>query len=136
MISGLSSQHATLVKPKALKSCGFISKVNNIYNSPRHCPLADIVRFGPLRIAISLTILKMRLLGRSFHTVIKNVLFPSPTNVGSHNPPSLGPAFSLAHCSESGSNTICNRPSPPIEDIVRFGPLHIIVSLTIFKCVY
>ena len=30
---------------------------------------------------------KTRLLGRRFHTLIKNVSFPFPTNVGSHNPP-------------------------------------------------
>ena len=34
--------------------------------------------------------LKTRLLGRGFHTLIRNVLFPSPTNMGSLNPPLLG----------------------------------------------
>ena len=28
---------------------------------------------------------KTRLLGRGFHTLIRNVSFPSPTEVGSHN---------------------------------------------------
>ena len=40
---------------------------------------------------------------------------------------------------------VCNRPSPPLTDIIRFGPLvdivrfgrvHIVVSLTILKRVY
>ena len=31
-------------------------------------------------------VFKTRLLGRGFHTFIKNVSFYSPTNVGSHNP--------------------------------------------------
>ena len=30
---------------------------------------------------------KTCLLGRGFHTLIRNISFPSPTNVGSHNPP-------------------------------------------------
>ena len=42
-------------------------------------PMADIVRFGSLRIAVSLTILKC------VHTFINNVSFPSPIDVGSHN---------------------------------------------------
>ena len=54
-------------------------------------PLENIiVRFGPLRIAVNLTVFKTRLLGRGFHTLIKNVSFSSPTVVESHNPPSLG----------------------------------------------
>ena len=32
----------------------------------------------------------MYMLGRDFHTLIKNVSFSSPTNVGSHNPPPSG----------------------------------------------
>ena len=31
------------------------------------------------------------LLGRGFHTLIKNTLFPVSTDIGSHNPPPLGP---------------------------------------------
>lgn len=33
---------------------------------------------------------KWHLLGRRFHTLIRNVLFPSPTDIESHNPPLLG----------------------------------------------
>ena len=46
---------------------------------------------------------------------------PSPTDVGSHNPPSLGPASSLAHRPVFGSNTICNSLSSPLANIVHFG---------------
>ena len=76
------------------------------------------------------------------------------TNVGSHNPPSqpmwdltihlhnqcgtIHPSLgcqtsSLAHHSVSSSNTICNSLSSPLADIIRFGPLRIVVSLTILK---
>ena len=54
-------------------------------------PLIDIVRFGPLCIVVSLTVLKCVLLRRGFHTVIRNASLPSPTDVGSHNPPPFGP---------------------------------------------
>ena len=30
----------------------------------------------------------------------------------------------------------CSHPSRPLADIVRFGPLHITISLTILKRVY
>ena len=35
---------------------------------------------------------KTRLLGEGFHTLLKDVLFSSPTNVGHHNPPPSGPS--------------------------------------------
>ena len=50
-------------------------------------PLADIVCFGLLRIAVSLVIFKRSLLARSFYTLIRNVLLSSPIDVGFHNPP-------------------------------------------------
>ena len=34
-------------------------------------------------------VFKTRLLGRGFHTLIKNVSFSPPTNMGSYNPPHL-----------------------------------------------
>ena len=45
-------------------------------------PLADIVLFG-----VSLKVFKPHRLGRGFHTLIKNISFSSPTDVGFHNPP-------------------------------------------------
>ena len=33
-------------------------------------------------------------------------------------------------------DTICNNSSPPLADIVRFGSLRIVVSLTVLKRVY
>ena len=83
-------------------------------------------------------VFKTCLLRRGFHTLIKGVLFSSTTNVGSHNPPPFGakcpcwhtascpplqgPASSLTHHPVSGSNIICNDPSPPLADIVLFAP--------------
>ena len=85
----------------------------------------------------------------------RNVSFPSPTDVGSHNPPPWRPASSLTYyllsgsdtiCNSpnppassltyyllSGSDTICNSPNPPPVDIVRFGSLRISVNLIILK---
>ena len=42
--------------------------------------------------------------------------------------PLQGSASSLAHRTVSGSDTICNSPSPPLADIVLFG-----LSLKVFK---
>ena len=39
---------------------------------------------------LPLKVFKTCLLGRGFHTLIKNASFPSPTDVGSHNPPPFG----------------------------------------------
>ena len=51
--------------------------------------ISKLTYIGLLRIVVSFTIFKTCLLGRGFHTLIKNVLFPSPTDMGSHNPPFL-----------------------------------------------
>ena len=56
---------------------------DTICNSPSP-PLADIVLFGLSLLGFP-TRFKTRLLGRDFHTLIKNVLFSSPTDVGSHS---------------------------------------------------
>ena len=45
----------------------------------------------------------MRPLGRDFHTHIRNATFPSPFDVGSHNPPHWGTTSLLAHHPVSGS---------------------------------
>ena len=63
----------------------FLGGVDEIVCNSPSLPLAYIVLFG-----LSLTVIKMRLLGRSFHTLIKNVSFSSLTNVGSHNHPLRG----------------------------------------------
>ena len=39
---------------------------------------------------IPLKVFKMHILGRGFHTLMKNVSFPPPTDMGSHNPTPLG----------------------------------------------
>ena len=99
----------------------------SVSGSNKYCPLWPVMyRHQPYGF-------KTCLLGRGFHTLIRKASFPSPTDVGSHKPPPWGPAPSLAHHSVSGSDTICNNPCPPLTDIVRFGPLCIVVSLTILK---
>ena len=104
-------------------------------NCNRPSPLlANIVLLVPLRITISLTIFKKHLLWRGFHTLIRNALIPSTTDVRSLHPPPFGsPMSSLAHRPVFGYDIICNSPSPPLTVIVCFSPLCIVVSLTIFK---
>ena len=79
---------------------------------------------------------KTRLLRRGFHTLTRDASFPSPTNVGSHNPPPWESTFSLAYRPMSGSNSICNSQNSPLADIVRFGLLRIVISLMVLKRVY
>ena len=55
---------------------------------------------------------KTRLVGRGFHILIRNALFLSPTDMGSHNPLLLGPECSLAHHLVSDSDSIRNSSSP------------------------
>ena len=76
---------------------------------------------------------KTHLLGRGFHTLIKNALFPSLTDVRSHNPTPWGPVSLLAHHPMPGSDTICNSSSPLLVDIVCFGPLRITINLMVLK---
>ena len=73
-----------------------------------------------LRIAVNLMVLKRRV----FHTLIRNILFRSPIH-----PPSEPNVL------VSGFNTICNRPSPPLTDIVHFDPLHTAVTHNFKTCV-
>ena len=61
-------------------------------------PLSDIVLFSLSVLGFTSRFLKCCLLGRGFHTLINNVRSYSPTDVGSHNPPYLGPVSSLAQC--------------------------------------
>ena len=93
--------------------------------------LTDIVYFCPLRIVVSLTVFKTCLLERGFHTLIRNALFPSQIDVGSHNPSPLG--ASLLAGTPLSVYAICNSPNPPVTDIVCFGQLRIVVNLTVFK---
>ena len=68
-----------------------VSSSDTICNgtASRYCPL------WVFPIELPLKVFKTRLLERGFHTLIKNVLFSSPTNVGSHNPPPLWSPMSL-----------------------------------------
>ena len=42
---------------------------------------------------------------------------------------------SASYCLVNGSNTICNSPSPPLIDIIRFGSLRITISLMVIDIV-
>ena len=132
-----SSGPSVLSGPTSLMTRRPVSGSDTICNGPSP-PLADIVLFG-------LFLSSLRLLWRGFHTLIKNASFSSPTDVGSHNLPLFdaqrprwhsfpspinvgppihalsNPASLMAHRSVSGSDTICNNPSPPLGDIVLFG---------------
>jgi len=68
-------------EPNVLAGTPPVSGFATIYTSPNP-PLANIIHFGSLRIAVSLTIFKTRLLERGFHTLIRNVSFLSPTEGG------------------------------------------------------
>ncbi|KAG7017794.1 hypothetical protein SDJN02_19660 [Cucurbita argyrosperma subsp. argyrosperma] len=72
---------------------------------------------------LSLKVFKMRLLRRGFHALIKNALFPSPTNVGSHNPPPFGSSVlvgtpSGVH-SPFGLNVLAGTP-PSVLTLIPF----------------
>ena len=61
-----------------------VSGSDTIWNSPkptasRYCPLWVFPFELPLKV------FKMHLLGRGFHTRVKNISFSSPNDVGSHN---------------------------------------------------
>ena len=62
---------------------------DTICNSPS-LPLEDIVLLD-FSFQASPHGFKMHLIGRGFHTLIKNAAFSSPTDVRSHNPPLLRP---------------------------------------------
>ena len=55
------------------------------YSNRLNSPLADITIFGISLSSFLSTFFKTCLLGRGFHTLINNVSFSSPTNVGSHS---------------------------------------------------
>ena len=48
----------------------------------------------------------------------------------------LGASDGVRHTGGFDSNTICNSLSPSLANIVRFGSLRIIISLTVLKRVY
>ena len=74
---------------------------------------------------------------RDFYTLIKNGSFRSPIDVGSHNPPPLGPNILASTLLDvhppsglsvlfgtrlvSSSDTTCNSSNPPLANIVLFG---------------
>ena len=100
-----------------------VSGSDVICNSPSLL-LVDIVFIG-----LQLKVFKTRLLGRGFHTLISNALFPylQPMwDLAIH--PLVSPTSSLAHHPMSGSDTICNSPSLPLADIVFF-----VLPLKVFK---
>ena len=65
---------------------GRVFKMHLIERDCTSPPLVDISSLG-FPFQAPLKVFKTRLLGRGFHTLIKNDSFPSPTDMGSHNPP-------------------------------------------------
>ena len=112
------------IPPKGQRAHYPMYDSDTIHNSPSP-PLVDIVCFAPLHIVISLTG------GRGFHTLTRNVSFPSPTDVRSHNSIPFEAQHPSWHTAQCMTHTIRNSPNPPLVDIVRFGPFHIVVNLTV-----
>ena len=77
------SQSTPLEGPMSSLTHYLVPSFDTICNSPSPL-LVDIVCFDPLHITVNLTVLKR--IVRGFHTLIWNVLFFSPTDMGSHNP--------------------------------------------------
>ena len=64
-----------------------------------HCNSSSPLLVNFFLFGLSLKVFKTRLLGRSFHTLIKNVSFSSPNNVRSHNPPPFRTSVLADTCS-------------------------------------
>ena len=65
---------------------------------------------------LPLKVYKTHLLGRGFHTLIKNVSFSSPTDVGSHNPPSF--RASVLASTRPILQSMWDSPIHPLQDLV------------------
>ena len=92
----------------------------------RHSPpLVDIVLFGFSLLGFPLKVFKMRLLGRGFHTLIKGVLFSSPTDVGSHNPPPFEAQRSCWHLFPSPIDVGPLNPPPFGPSVLVGTPPHV-----------
>ena len=112
--------------------------------------------FDPLRIVVSLVVLNVSIRERFLHSYKECFVHLSNRCAISQSTslPLLGPTFSLAHRRMSDSLTIrlhwgqasllahrlvsssdiiCNGSSPPLTNIVCFGPLRIVVSLMILN---
>ena len=82
-------------------------------------PLADIVPFE-----LSLNVFKMHLLGRGFHTLMRNVSFPSPTDVSHTTPPPRSPNLlqnSLFSLQQQHLNINKERKLPPNTFLILKG---------------
>ena len=115
-------KHALLTTaPKAARFSSLRGRTINIITTFLPCWLEKLYCYHisnnyPFRCVFGLFLLnfssfKTRLLGRGFHALIKNVSFYSPTNVGSHNPPSSRAQHSRRHLFPSPINM--GPPNPP-----------------------
>ena len=86
---GLASllAHRLMSTPLRGSTCSLahhlVSGSHTICNGPSP-PLADIVSLWAFSFGLPLKVFKTHLIGRSFHTLIKNASFSSSTDVGSH----------------------------------------------------
>ena len=113
-----------------------VSGSDTICNSPSP-PLVNIVFFGLSLSGFLSKFLKCicYLLGRGFHTLIKNVSFPSLTDVGSYNPPPFGPSILVGTCYslQSTWDFTTHPPSRPVSSLwhtARCPPLFGLSVLT------
>ena len=83
--------------------------------------MVDIVHYGPLRIVIRFIVFKTWLLGRGFHTLVRNASFPSPTDLGSHNLPPLGAQCFRWHTARY--LTLISFVTAPKSTATRYCPL-------------
>ena len=81
------------------KNIDVTAQVRPKSTASRYCPLR------PITYRRQLHSFKTRLLGRGFCTLVRNLTIHPPWR----------PASSLIHRPVSGSDTICNSPSPPLE---------------------
>ena len=109
-----------------------ISGFGTICNRPS-LPLVNIVYFSLLRIGVNFMVLK-RVCQGEFSKPLQEI-FRSPLqpmwDLTIH--PLDGPTSSLTHRPISGFDTICNCPSLPLANIVRFSLLRIGVNFMILK---
>ena len=89
-------------------------------SNTHHLVLANITHAFPFELPFN--VFKIRMLGRGFHTLVKNVLFPSPTNVGSHNPSPFGiqpPCWHISPTDVGSHNSSPFGVQPPCWHITR-----------------
>ena len=104
-------------------ACGVI-RISNKCSCFEIILSSNIVLFGLSLLGFPSRFVKTCLLRRDFHTLIKNVSFSSPTNVGSHNPPPSVPSALADTCFLLNR---CRTPqSTPLRSPTSFLAHHLV----------